>query len=136
MNKNLIGDIIIAKFMNLEFSVDENCWIPKKNGRTDIDHEELIISGLSDNDDELKFSKSFDWIMPVVKKISKLKSLNGFNYRFSIKNVFDDKVLYVTTFSEIGEYSFDKNVISYSIDESLIKSIYSSVVDFMKKYNN
>lgn len=136
MNKNLIGDIIIAKFMNLEFSEDGNCWTPKENGRTDIDHEELIISGLSDNDYELKFSKSFNWIMPVVQKISKLKSPNGLNYRFSIKNIFDDKILYVTTFSEVGEYSFDKNVISYSNDESLIKSIYSSVVDFIKKYNN
>lgn len=65
---NSNNDILIAKFMNLEYSEDDNRWYAKTNGRKDITRDELILDGLSDGY-FLKFKVSWDWIMAVYSKI-------------------------------------------------------------------
>lgn len=69
-NFTILGNSIIAKYMNLEFDSDHNEYHVCLNGRSDITHEELRIDDLVLNsDNQLMFHRSWDWLMLVVDKI-------------------------------------------------------------------
>jgi len=121
---------IIADFMNLEFNKESNSWKSTKN---DISIIDTLL--LNDKDGILKFDKSYDWLLEVIKKISNLKKLDidGYYYKTIIKNTEQNN--YVVTISQVGKYSFDKIVITHVYSDNLIESIYKSVINFINHYN-
>lgn len=75
--------------------------------------EELItpnsITIIPFHDDEIRYDESYDWLMPVVEKISSLTTEDNYNFNFY-------------------------KVLSLNIDASL-NHIYEAVVEFIKWYN-
>jgi len=76
---------------------------------------------------ELKYHKSWDWLMPVIEKIS--------NTEMTYKNVDKKFFPYPRTFGmkdDHGEFMFRFNVGQLFIEEKLIDAAYKAVINFIK----
>ena len=111
-----IGNILIAEFMEVhEIMHDEYSEYDFADNTLDVVHE-----------NELKYHLSWDWLMPVVKKIK--------------TSVIDQD----ETDNPYNSEEWDKSTINYellnNITETLveieIKSVYKLVVEFIKNQNN
>jgi hypothetical protein len=91
---------------------------------------------------DLKFHSSWDWLVPVVEKIESLKVSVNINTQWNEFN----QCSYTQTSMKLsaGKMSKDKTCICDSIDlyhrhsstyTSKIESVYESVVEFIKWYN-
>lgn len=76
--------------------------------------------------EELRYHSSWDWLMPVVEKISSIIILNEY-VRFEII-----PGNYVRIFGRTGETPIMTNV---AIEKSLIQATWKAVIDFIQWYN-
>lgn len=119
------GNKLIARFMGWEDSPYPN--LPNKMYRDEAD-EQIGI-----HIDHLAYHTSWDWLMPVVEKISTI------HYGWDkIENPFDDCV-YPRTFGMLdaeGKPMVRFNSSQVFTADTLIEVTYMAVVDFIKWYNN
>ena len=106
MNNTNENNKLIAKFMHLELISNKEYEIKRRDMiKQDIAYDLPLTL------DELKYHSSWDWLMPVVMKISR-----------KIDKPIDEVVSLLT---EVG---------SDNIWD--IKSFYNAIVEFIKEYNN
>lgn len=106
----------------------ESNWIDAMTKNKKVLTERISIANL-------KYHSSWNWLMPVVEKISKLETPND-KYE-------NGERIYVENYSprtfglmnENGEYLFRFNGHQLLTSESFIGSVYLGVVDFIKWYN-
>lgn len=119
MNKDLTteeGNKLIAKFMGCK--MDDKCVVVTYP----LSKEEDYLVGVY-NFDQLKYDFSWDWLMPVVEKISKMK------YRVKINsNHIDTSVI----IQGVEDSDSVLNIMYYS---KPIEAIYTAVVQFIQWYN-
>lgn len=119
-NEILEGNKLIAEFMGFKQKSytpeSEKLWCDNKHG--------LPVG-------ELKFHTSWDWLMPVVEKISKLKIGDG------IETV---EYAHPRTFGmvkqETGNFMVRLNGFTVHESETLLESTYKAVIEFIKYYNH
>lgn len=78
-----------------------------------------------------KYDKSYDWLMPVIEKISRLRIGDGKTYV---------DYAYPRTFGMLNEDGSDHMMVRLNgfclhQDVSLLKAAYSAVIEFIKHYN-
>lgn len=111
---------LIAEFMDMEWR-DE----PFNN---------FFFKGLNVGD--LKFNESWDWLMPVIEKISTVKFPDDVYPETGNRTYIEQ--CYPRTFGmrdENGYFMFRLNGYSLYKSEKLIESAYNSVVEFIISYN-
>lgn len=76
---------------------------------------------------DMMYHDSWDWLMPVVEKISRIKIGDGIEYV---------EYAYVRTFGGIGpDSAFRFNGFAVHISDRLIDSVFRGVVEFVKWHN-
>lgn len=125
MNKIQESNKLIAKFMGGKFYVNavlqpnyskNDCFVGIENipiSECQKRHY-YIDSLLAPHTTELKYHKSWDWLMPVVEKIVKVKKVKvgGYRQSFILSNIF------------------------HSLMEVNIDKVYKYTVEFIKQYND
>jgi hypothetical protein len=96
---------------------------------------------------ELKYHKSWDWLMPVIEQIESLKYRTFMTYRKSAEGMFhqmvisDSKYDYDTVVAETLESAIDEepHIVLAWIEEAenktKIQAAYRAVINFIKYYN-
>lgn len=88
-------------------------------------------------EDDLKFERSWDWLMPVVEKISQ-HIYESYTDNNGYKDVTSHDRAYPRTFAMIdseGQWMVRINRMPLEQGDSLIATTYSAVVEFIKWYN-
>ena len=123
-NEILEGNKLIAKFMGGKYQ--------KANKKQDIEERyfNLINNGYYHTVSQLRYHISWDWIMPVVKKIETFRF-----HQFSV--TITDDLCEITKF-----VNTDKNLkkckqlkIISILSDNKINAVYLAVVEFIKWYN-
>lgn len=109
------GNILIAEFLG--FTESEGIHVPP------IYVTEYYRSSLYFTTLELKFSYSWDWLMPVIDKIETLKDESGLFYEVCIAG----KEAFIHCESDSITKSYYK--------EFKIESVYLAIIEFIKWYN-
>lgn len=125
MNKEILeGNKLIANFMGLETKVNSRgslCTVPDEDLQFDY----------------IAYHSSWDWLMPVVEKISKIP-IPDRPVIFNGEDTFYD-TYFPRTFgmmnSETNEYLVRINTFALHYSKSLITATYEAVVEFIKWYN-
>jgi len=120
----LNGNKLIAEFMGMTANKHDN-------GKTYAIGEIYLIDGCECAEDwkPLIFHSSWDWLMPVVEKISHIK--------IQWKNSTDIDTYYPRTFGMLQEYTnlpmFRFNGNAVYVGNTLIEAAWNAVVDFLEQ---
>jgi hypothetical protein len=123
MKNTIENNKLIAEFMG-ELVVPSQGIYLIPNTMNLIHNDELTHLQFVVND--LKYHKSWDWLMPVVEKINVMDS-----YRFTVTIMSSDTQIYDNENCEDAV----NITCEFNCDET-IKSVYKAVVEFIKWYNN
>ena len=79
--------------------------------------------------EQWEFHTSWDWLMPVLKKIN-------FEYNITIANIADENIQYCEIISNIHDDLLQITWVESRIDKAeLIEVVYAAVINFIKWYN-
>lgn len=104
------GNIKIAKFMELDKCTDPD---HESNPCYVVPHAKGYHKAR-----DLQYHSSWDWLMPVVEKINKIKGY--------------DAIIYKTT----CHINNEREIIIETTDNDLIKCVWLAVIEFIKWYQN
>jgi hypothetical protein len=121
MNKEEIieANKLIAVFMGGKIKI---------HNISNLEYFANLSHGMSFIPPKLKYHESWDWLMPVIEKICKLKIGDGVEYV---------EYAYPRTFGMIndeGEFMVHLNGFQLQYGETLIEATYKAVVDFLTYY--
>lgn len=125
------NNILIAGFMEIDLT-DSHRLSLDENLNTVYNYALKYENNFNDEyfEGELCFNKSWDWLIPVVEKISNLKhTITGDYFRVSI-NFFEGIHIFChTSRKEIID------IVQIKSSQEIIDSVYEGVVEFVKWYN-
>lgn len=120
MEKNFVlsGNKLIAEFMKWNIVIDDaQIWGVK------VPSEYLINDNMDwYTSEELEFHKSWNWLMPVVKKIESLDKIEGCKYL-------------VTICSDVCRIDTVNDEITWKRGSTKILAVYQAVIKFIEWYN-
>lgn len=126
---NTKENLLIANFMGLQFSEDDQTWYAKpKEGKSDITRQALMLDSLAESE-ELLFDKNWAWLMPVVEQICLTKLGEDPYYLI---------YTYPRTFGMLdqktNEFMVRFDGFSLHKNKDFKKALYSAVIEFLENY--
>lgn len=115
---------LIAEFMGASFNNEEQCWMYAKE-TAPTKHSSYKWDAYA-----MEYHERWDWLMPVVEKICKLKIGDGKTYvDYAYPRTFG-----MFSEGEPGVLMVRLNGFFIHYNESLLKATYDAVVEFVKHY--
>jgi hypothetical protein len=118
------GNKLIAEFMGYEKTI-----------YSDVFRGELYALDVSKGEiyaiSQMQYHTSWDWIMPVVEKIESIEDCEKNNFQFSILSDNECEI-----FGKYIDYQHPRfSYLNCVKENSKIKSVYKTAIDFIKWYN-